>query len=241
MKLYEPPYFCAYRGTDGLSRYESLKEGSISVGARLRKMRNMYTRFRPHQRELEANGKRVVARKGDIPGSRTYPGTVQDKHRGETVKQTLNLEAHELFTQLIAQTNLVKIGPRNGLFTCFVDVEEGVIRVWRDWLGKMAARNYRDDNSASKSTVAAEEMTEAKADLEDDGILWVSSSKLTGIRFNVKEKKFRRDVPILIRANEDVPVSYEIEYDGEYCYRTFRQKLTNPRASYTNLPSAFYP
>jgi hypothetical protein len=182
----------------------------------------MYSRFRPHQRELEEGGRRVLRRPGDVPGSRTFPGTAKDKYEGETVKQTLSLEAHELFTQLVAQTNLVKIGPRHGLFTCFVDVEEGVLRVWKDWLAETAARSRQKQDAttaeveekADKGKEPTRETHEEIINLEDPRILWVSSAKNSGIRFNVKERKFRRDIPILIRADEDMPVTYEIEYDG---------------------------
>jgi hypothetical protein len=223
-KLFEPPYFCTYRGTEGLSLYTTEAEDDSNIGERLGKMRNMYSRFRPHQRELEEGGRRVLRRPGDVPGSRTFPGTGQDKYEGETVKQTLSLEAHELFTQLVSQANLVKIGPRHGLFTCFVDVEEGVMRVWKDWLAEMAAKGRQERAAAPVETVdiveeigkgkAAVKENEERIDMNDPRILWVSGSKNTGIRFNVKERKFRRDTPILIRSDEDMPVSYEIEYDG---------------------------
>jgi hypothetical protein len=181
----------------------------------------MYSRFRPHQRELEEGGRRVLPRPGDVPGSRTFPGTVKDKYQGETVKQTLSLEAHELFTQLVAQINMVKIGPRHGLFTCFVDVEEGVLRVWKEWLAEIAAKGQQEQIStlveaeqADKGKEAVRETHGDNANLEDSRILWVSPARNSGIRFNVKERKFRRDTPILLRADEAMPVTYEIEYDG---------------------------
>lgn len=222
-KLFEPPYFCTYRGTEGLSLYATEAEYETNIGERLGKMRNMYSRFRPHQRELEESGRRVLRRPGDVPGSRTFPGTAQDKYEGKTVKQMLSLEAHELFTQLVSTANLVKIGPRHGLFTCFVDVEEGVMRVWKDWLAETAAKGRQERAAAQVETVEIIEETargkavvkeEEKFDMNDPRILWVSGSKNTGIRFNVEERKFRRDTPILIRSDEDMPVSYEIEYDG---------------------------
>jgi hypothetical protein len=222
VKLFEPPYFCTYHGTAGLSLYETEAEDEANIGARLGRMRWMYSRFRPHQRELEQGGRRVLPRPGDVRGSRTFPGTAKENYQGETVKQTLSLEAHELFTQLVAQTNLVKIGPRHGLFTCFVDVEEGVLRVWKDWLADTASKGRKEREvtlagpaeEVGKGKETAREASEETLDLEDSRILWVSPSKNSGIRFNVKEKKFRRDTPILIRADEDMPVTYEIEYDG---------------------------
>lgn len=187
-------------------------------------MKGMYSRFRPHRRELEADGRRVRGPPGDVPGSRTFPGTASDSYDGETVKQMLSLDGHELFTQLVAQSNLVKIGPRHGLFTCFVEVEEGVVRVWREWLKKMSLEG---NNSASvvqqeiveevgKGKEAAREVVQDTRDVNDERILWVTSSKNTGLRFNITEKKLRRDAPILISAEEDMPVSYEVEYDGMF-------------------------
>jgi hypothetical protein len=202
-----------------LSLYE---ETDRNTAARLGEMRHMYSRFRPHRRELEDGGRRVVRRPGDIPGSRTYPGTTQDKFKGDIVKQTVSLEGHELFTQLVAQTNLVKIGPYNGLFSAFVDVEEGVLRVWRNWLSGMAGKSNgaspgvqkEADEGVGKGKQAVREVVEEPFDPDDKRILWVSMAKNTGIRFNVKERMLRRDAPILIKNDEDMPVSYDIEYDG---------------------------
>jgi hypothetical protein len=123
----------------------------------------------------------------------------------------------------VAQTNLVKIGPYNGLFSAFVDVEEGVLRVWRDWLRTTAAKNSISTADVQQEVVeevrkgkeVVRETMDDKLDLDDPRILWVSTAQNTGIRFNVKERKLRRDAPILIRNDEESPVSYDIEYDGK--------------------------
>jgi hypothetical protein len=222
-KLTEPPYFCTYQGTEGLSVYEEPSESDPNIAARLGVMRSMYSRFRPYRRELETGGRRVK-RPGDIPGSRTYPGTAKDKFKGEVVKQTLSLEGHELFTQLMAQAHLSKIGPYNGLFTSFVEVEEGVLRVWREWLKDAAAKGSNADSQQEtvehkgKGKQAVNEIVEETVDLSDDRILWVGPSKNTGIRFNVRERKLRRDTPILIRNDEDLPVSYDVELYGTFLF-----------------------
>ncbi|KAF2113253.1 hypothetical protein BDV96DRAFT_496625 [Lophiotrema nucula] len=220
-KLTEPPYFCTYHGTDGLSSYEPPSHDDPNLAGRLGDMRNIYSRFKPHRRELETGGRRVRGPPGDVPGSRTFPGTARDRYQGEAVKQILSLDGHELFTQLVAQTNLVKIGPRNGLFTCFVGVEEGVLRVWRQWLKGIAAKGASAVGSSYPEVVeevgkgkgVVREISQKSEDLDDERILWVSSAKNTGFRFNVRERKLRRDTPILISADEDMPVSYEIEYE----------------------------
>lgn len=226
-KLTEPPYFCTYRGTDGLSDYNVFAEDEKSLASRLGEMRNIYSRFRPYRRELERGGRRVVRPPGDIPGSRTFPGTAQDRFEGETVKQFLSLDGHELFTQLVSQSNLVKIGPRNGLFSCFVDVEEGVVRVWREWLRDMALRKNTSTTSmkreaatyVDKGKEAVRNDNTDRTDVNDESILWVSPLRNTGIRFNIKERKLKRDAPLLVRADEEeMPVSYDIEYDGTKFY-----------------------
>jgi len=226
-KLTEPPYFCTYRGTDGLSDYNVFAEDEKSLASRLGEMRNIYSRFRPYRRELERGGRRVVRPPGDIPGSRTFPGTAQDRFEGETVKQFLSLDGHELFTQLVSQSNLVKIGPRNGLFSCFVDVEEGVVRVWREWLRDMALRKNTSTTSmkreaatyVDKGKEAVRNDNTDRTDVNDESILWVSPLRNTGIRFNIKERKLKRDAPLLVRADEEeMPVSYDIEYDGTKLY-----------------------
>ncbi|KAF1976260.1 F-box domain-containing protein [Bimuria novae-zelandiae CBS 107.79] len=222
-KLTEPPYFCTYHGTDGLQLYDGYAEDEKNLAKRLGEMRNIYSRFRPHRRELETGGRKVRRPPGDVPGSRTFAGTAGDGFEGDTVKQILSLDANELFTQLVAQTNLVKIGPRNGLFTCFVPIEEGVIRVWRDWLRNMPDMGNTTEPKTEEPVVevgngeekaVTVEFSDASKDLEDERILWVSPSKDTGIRFRVRERKIKRDNPILVRVDEeDLPVSYEIEYD----------------------------
>lgn len=227
-KLTEPPYHCTNRATDGITDYDTFTENDTKLISHLGAMRSMYSRFRPY-RPVER--RRVRWPSGDIPGSRTYP-TAQDRFESDTVKQTLSLDSHELFTQLVSQTVLAKAGYWNGLF--FVTVEEGVVRVWRTWLRDMAAREHRSVEETSpkhasttnleqeaptytgkgKEAVRIDDVAE-KADVTDESILWVSPLKNTGIRFKVTERKLRRDTPLLVRADEeDMPVSYEIEYDG---------------------------
>ena len=97
------------------------------------------------------------------------------------------------------------------------------MRVWRHWLRKMATIGRSEGaevrqgvmEAVGKGKVPVREASEEKRDADDERILWVSTAKNTGVRFNVTERKLRRDIPILVRADEeDMPVSYEIEYDG---------------------------
>ncbi|KAF2091606.1 hypothetical protein K490DRAFT_61039 [Saccharata proteae CBS 121410] len=221
-KLTEPPLYCNYLGTDGLDINDAEADDADLVG-RLGYLRSRYSRFRPHRRGPDAPS---VARRhpaGDIPGSRTHPSSARTQHTSggcsddELVRQVLSLDSHELFTQLCAVINLIKTGPRHGLFRSFVEVEDGVLRVWREWL------KQQSELASNSAVQAAEVEIEAgntgkprrqQADGEaDQRILWVSQAQNVGIRFRVRERRFRRDNPILILANEDVAVSYDIEYE----------------------------
>ena len=100
--------------------------------------------------------------------------------------------------------------------------------MWRDWLREMTAktidlkRNHREvtgEAGKGKEKVDGADVPSEHHGIDDERILWVSPNKDTGIRFIVRERKIRRDIPILIGADEeDVPVSYEIEYDGRHLF-----------------------
>jgi hypothetical protein len=113
----------------------------------------------------------------------------------------VNLEAGELFTQLCAVTNLLKVGPIKGLFLSIVNVADGVIRVWREWLREQAERS------------GTEQPREGQKSLEESGILWTDSSKDVGVRFRVLPKEDSR-APLLIGPNDEPPISYTLEYQG---------------------------
>lgn len=132
----------------------------------------------------------------------------------------LSLDSEERFTQLCAVINLIKLGPRNGLFRSFVEVEDSVVRVFRDWLRKVAlpTANQSADLQAASGENTSEKGKETQSDEEmADGkrLLWVSPAKNVGLKFRVRQRRLRRDTPILILADEETAVSYDIEYEGK--------------------------
>jgi hypothetical protein len=230
-RLTEPPLYCTYIGSPGLDREvpheQSKANRETSHVGRLKELHSLYSVFTPHRR--------VVLNRphpaGDIPGSRTHPSSSQAlasnnvSTETEAVKQTFSLEGHELFTQICAHANIVRVGPRNGLFRSFVKVEDGVIRVWREWLNRMA-RNTEEALATSKvsepyllTTNKGKEPCSSKTGTlaieEDTRILWVDVKKNVGLRVKITEKKWQRVVPVLIHADEEISVSYEIEYQGK--------------------------
>jgi hypothetical protein len=122
------------------------------------------------------------------------------------VCQNIHLESHELFSQLCVITNLVKVGPKRGLFKSCVTIGEGIIRIFRPWLAERS--------NALKSTFAGT-TKEAEDEEHEKKLLWADAGKHVGQRIKVVE---REDVnaPILVRRDEDAPVSYTLQYEGEF-------------------------
>jgi hypothetical protein len=139
----------------------------------------------------------------------------------------LSLEGHELFVQLEGNLHLVR---QMGFIQNLVPVHEGYVRIWRDWLGQRAEA----DAVAEMGKGGLVEVEEVEAgpslrgvgvsevpmqDLENvhehESILWLDGSKNVGLRVNVREKKWRRHMPILVYADEEISVSYEVVYEGK--------------------------
>ncbi|TKA54898.1 hypothetical protein B0A49_12483 [Cryomyces minteri] len=210
-KLTQPPLYCTYLGTEGLAKPELDGDDDRAMG-RLGFLNGLYSRFRPLRKE---------------------PDTSSSGHYGtadELVTEIVSLEAGEGFTQHCVVTNLVKVGPRRGLFMSFIDIGDGVLRIWREWLAEQATLSplqsptppsILDDYASSSSCAcpAVEDTTKGQNSAEnsprnDTRVLWVNnSSDSVGIKFRVKERRWRRDNPILFQSDDEVAVSYSIEYE----------------------------
>jgi len=83
-----------------------------------------------------------------------------------------------------------------------VQVGNGVVRVWRDWLKERA--NY-------------------DGGWNEEGILWMDNKKSVGLRVKVVEKEDGDALPARrpLRNGEDPPVSYMLCYEGMF----LREKL----------------
>ncbi|KAG9553319.1 hypothetical protein KCU61_g6033, partial [Aureobasidium melanogenum] len=193
--------FCTSLGTSLLDE-KSLE--SIPNSAKIGHLgKAVYSKFRPQHQEVRRPSIKHPA--GDIPGSRTHPSSADPSihvHNAESnlVSQQVSLDADELFTQLIATLMLVKPGPRPDTILTAVEVCEGTIRVWRDWLVKQNKANIDSTSSCSQA--------------DDPSILWVNTADhAVGVKFRVKERKWKRDVPVLISADEEVAVSYTVDLE----------------------------
>lgn len=108
--------------------------------------------------------------------------------------QDVFLDETESFSQLCTVTNLVEVGPKPGLFLSHVNVGDGVVRVWRDWL---AAQAQNGDGVGAP-------------------ILWADARQSVGVRFRVRRREGEwLHAPVLVAAGEEeeMPVAYRLEFE----------------------------
>jgi hypothetical protein len=128
----------------------------------------------------------------------------------DLVCQNIQLESHEPFSQLCTLTQLVKEGRRQGFFLSWVNISEGVIRVWRDWLAEQCRSLPKRNNPSSGHTSKADECKEPTQRL-----LWADPRENIGLRIRVVE---REDILATTQnnPNQEDSISYKLEYEGEY-------------------------
>ncbi|MCJ1445720.1 MAG: hypothetical protein MMC23_006225 [Stictis urceolatum] len=205
----EPYLFCEYLGTPGLSSTnegEGLVYESGNHGSRLGKLAGLYSQFRPLRTEEGRRIPRQHPAGGGMPVW-TAPGHVpaEEKEANELVERRVSLDPEESFSQLRVQTNLVKPGPRAGLFENLVSVSDGLVRIWREWLKERAANGQ---NVASREG-DGEDQSEGKA----MRTLWMDHKTDIGLIVRIKEKKWRRAAPVLLHRDEEPAVTYSMEYE----------------------------
>ncbi|KAK8079634.1 hypothetical protein PG997_007452 [Apiospora hydei] len=214
VKISTPYLFCDYVGTPGLaeqSRGVSGGSSSASDGSgdpSLAGMNALYSRFRPVQQEDDRRPRSRYAKRTVVEG---LAQPLQD-----LPSHDVHLDAGELFSQLVTVTNLVKVEPKRKLIIDAVNMTDGVIRVWRQWLASEAAspsakpaqgQGQGQQNSAENGSGV----------LDDSAILWADSKQNCG-------------PPILVAANsDDSAISYKLEFE-ELLIRT-NQLLLNVEKS----------
>jgi hypothetical protein len=156
------------------------------------------------------------------PASSTQPVYANGGDGGDKkIEHTINLDSHELFSQFCAIANLVKVGPRRGVFLSVVNVEEKVMRVWREWLDERAKEYTQLKNRETRGRQNEDEAV-LGCIADDKAILWTDHRRNVGLRVIIKERKWQsRDTgPILVEADEEQPVSYSVEINGMRPYLT---------------------
>ena len=231
-KISTPYLHCAYMGTDGL---DQATDGIDDVpGSTLLRLPNMYSRFRPmphDDRDAHVRNYRAIRRtmsffmyseaSAGTPGTSAITSSV--RHRGRKgagedeslplVSSDVYLDDSELFSQLCTVTSLVKTGPRRGLFLGCACINNGVIRVWRDWLSRRNDARISEQRGKAKGRGARAGLTDPK----QDAVLWAYTGKHVGMRFRVTDTTVPSETaPAPGAASDDVPVSYQLEYEGMF-------------------------
>lgn len=193
----------------------------------IKRLGGMYSRFRPQKHEPDI---RVSVRHpaGDIPGSRTYRdpnAPVPPLDEDEVVRDTVTVDAQDLFSQLMTVAYLGKREWTKGLLFSLQEVAEGTIRVWRDWLSKHCeSRSFSDQSTVIIHENSSEASGQARSDSvtgvvdpsQDPRVLWVNTrGNDVGVKFKVKRQKQRAtNMPLLFSSDVEVSVSYVVEFEG---------------------------
>jgi hypothetical protein len=169
-------------------------------------------------------------RAGDVPGSRTYQDTIvrpATLAEDNVVRDTVSIDAHELFSQLITVAYLGRREPSRGLLCSLQEVAEGTIRVWRDWLSSHCeSRSFTDDSTVvvhhgSESSTKGGEGPDGATDIfdprKDPRVLWINTrGEDVGIKFKVKRRKQQASgIPLLYSSDVELAVSYVVEFEGK--------------------------
>ncbi|KLU82286.1 F-box domain-containing protein [Magnaporthiopsis poae ATCC 64411] len=247
-KLSTPYLHCKFLGTGPLDSGRCISRSAVDAGPAegevpeegsersLGQLRQLYSHFRPLPLEEGGRvGRRRRARAAlqqlqqqDVTnGNATAPTNSgmegEEEATPEPPSLDVNLDEAELFTQLCTVTNLVKLGPRHGLFSSHINISDGLIRVWRDWLGSAAAGDSQRRPGVDGKSRA--------------GILWADPHKHVGVRFRVSEITDHWRAPLLVGVNDDPPVSYRLEYD-ELVVRTSHLLLTTEKSDMQEATSS---
>lgn len=202
-----------------------------SYVGQVKRLFGLYSRFRPQRKEPEIRSTwRHPA--VDIPGTRTFAATHRDRATNtaeDVVSETVTVDAHDLFTQLTTLAYLGKREPTRGLLFSIQTVSEGTLRVWREWLSKQCERKTWSDgepiavhhdsssSAAGNAKTRSDSVTGCSNPTEDSSVLWLHTrDNNLGIKFRVRERKWKRTAPILYASDIEVPVSYYIEFEGEF-------------------------
>ncbi|GAM84948.1 hypothetical protein ANO11243_029510 [Dothideomycetidae sp. 11243] len=201
--------YCDYIGTPGLDSILTTASSGDDTLGKLKALGALYSRFLPRSSEPNGPGSSPPQRRhpaGDVPGSRTHPTSRGDDEGAGAASRTIGLDPGEMFGQLCCATNLVKMAPRRNVMVSIVEVSDGLIRVFRDWLAKRAGSVLEagDDASGEGLTLGH----------DDPGVLWVNNcDRAIGIKFRVRAKAVRHDTPVLYASDEEVAVSYHLDLE----------------------------
>jgi len=244
-KLTEPHVFCKYLGTDGLSeRHDgagSLYE-NVDTAQQLGRVTALYSRFRPqvgNEEEEEEDQRRNGSRFGFLTGRMLLFSGVgflrADTNGGEGNKddkviREVTLDGYEDFSQLCVVANLVQVRPGTSLLLSASNIEDGFIRLWRDWLYRQSWKLKNASETASE-----EGSGEIQIPSDSDDMLWVDAGKTVGLKLRVRPKAWNPSFPVLIHQDDrddNAWVGYEVILEGELPHFVVDRLLTRQNCTF---------
>jgi hypothetical protein len=132
------------------------------------------------------------------------------------VLHNINLDSGELFGQFCAYGNLVRMGPRRGVFLSTVPIVNpgnGVMRVWREWLTERARATLKAKDEPVDEPKLTRSSTTLCANVgQDEHIIWTDYRRNVGLRLAVYSNDGRCHQDGL--DLDDVSLSFSIEIKG---------------------------
>lgn len=124
----------------------------------------------------------------------------------------ITLGGYENFSQLCVVVNLVQVKPGTSLLLSASTIEDGIIRLWREWLRGQSRRTKKTTETDGEGGFEKERMT-------SDDILWVDMSKTVGLKMRVRPKAWDPSFPVLIHEDDRDDHSwdgYEVILQGQF-------------------------
>ena len=203
-----------YLGSDDLDDLDDLDQNTRSLCEgngldQFRDFRRRYLQFWPRRREHSPPGDSHASNNPFVRDGTHGKITCKAPASALGVTNLVNLDTHELFSQLCVRTDLVTLGPREGLFSSIIDLSEKItLRLWRKWLDERAEASTTDRSFRGLDRP------------QEDKIIWLDDDKKdVGIQVRVFERSCRRPMPILYSRDEDPPVSFDLQLDREFISR----------------------
>ncbi|KAK4171945.1 hypothetical protein QBC36DRAFT_382173 [Triangularia setosa] len=180
-KISTPYLYCNYLSTDPF--YDESSDSALrnSFG-------DVYSHFRPVLQDENRRPRARYPRRS--PRHAQTVGEEEGEKETAIPHQDIYLDADESFSQLCVITNLVKLGPKPGLFLSHVNISEGLVRLKRNFLSR-----------ASSDRTARSE------------VLWADSKQTIGLKFNIEEKATGIEGPVLVAEGEELPVAYRLRFE----------------------------
>jgi len=96
------------------------------------------------------------------------------------------------------------MGPRRGVFLSCVNLSDGVVRIWREWLAQQASKKTEEEIDPETTSIGA----------PDGRMLWVDGKNNVGLKVRVSRKRWSRQFPVLLHRDDEESVSYSVELKG---------------------------